>query len=205
MSEWFEVKVGVHQGSVLSPLLFAIVMDAVTENVEKGMKEFLYADDLVIMGDSWEEVEEKFVRWKGTLESKGLKVNVNKTKGMRVGKKSSSVISAIDPCAICGKRAMRNSIQCVKCGYWVHKMCLGIKGKLSSGMNYECGSCNGVANDEEMKFVKFGRDEIVEFCYLRDMLEVDSASRAVTTRIHAEWKSSKNYLVHFVAEYCLVD
>ena len=28
-------------------------------------------------------------------------------------------------------------------------------------MNYECGSCNGVANDEEeMKSVKFGRDEI---------------------------------------------
>ena len=35
MSEWFKIKVGVHQGSVLSPLLFAIVMDAVTENVGK--------------------------------------------------------------------------------------------------------------------------------------------------------------------------
>ena len=73
MLEWFKIKVGVHQGSVLSPLLFAIVMDAITENVEKGMKEFLYADDLVIMGDSWEEVEEKYVRWKDALESKGLK------------------------------------------------------------------------------------------------------------------------------------
>ena len=35
MSEWFKIKVGVHQGSVLSPLLFAIVMDALTENVGK--------------------------------------------------------------------------------------------------------------------------------------------------------------------------
>ena len=31
-SEEFEVKVGVHQGSMLSPLLFAIVMDAITKN-----------------------------------------------------------------------------------------------------------------------------------------------------------------------------
>ena len=90
---------GVHQGSVLSPLLFAIVIDAIPENVEKGMKEFLYADDLVIMGDSWEEVE-KYVRWKDALESKGLKVNVNKTKTMKAGSKPfKSMISTIDPCA----------------------------------------------------------------------------------------------------------
>ena len=63
-------------------------------------------------------------------------------------------------------------------------------------MNYECGSCDGDTNDEEeMKSVKFGRDEIEvvkEFCYLGDMLgEVDSTSRAVTTRIRAGWKKFK--------------
>jgi len=30
----FEIKVGVHQGSCLSPLLFFIVMDAVSEYVQ---------------------------------------------------------------------------------------------------------------------------------------------------------------------------
>ena len=31
------VKVGVHQGSVLSPLAFAIVVDVVTESVRNGL------------------------------------------------------------------------------------------------------------------------------------------------------------------------
>ena len=31
LSEEFEVKVGMHQGSVLSPLLFAVVVDVFTE------------------------------------------------------------------------------------------------------------------------------------------------------------------------------
>ena len=29
--EWFEVNVGMHQGSVLSPFIFAVVIDIVTE------------------------------------------------------------------------------------------------------------------------------------------------------------------------------
>ena len=34
-SEDFEDKVGVHQGAVLSPLLFIIVMQAITKHVAK--------------------------------------------------------------------------------------------------------------------------------------------------------------------------
>ena len=35
VSEPFEIKVGVHQGSVLSPLLFIAVMDVLGEGVRK--------------------------------------------------------------------------------------------------------------------------------------------------------------------------
>ena len=59
LSEEFSVKVSEHQESVLSPLLFAIVMDEVTKNARKGwIKQILYADDLVLVGETMEELRE---------------------------------------------------------------------------------------------------------------------------------------------------
>ena len=54
-SEEFEVKV-VHQGSVLSPLLFIIVLEALSREFRCGVpREDLYADDLVIIAEPMEE------------------------------------------------------------------------------------------------------------------------------------------------------
>ena len=86
LSEEFSVKVGVHQGFVLSPLLFAMVIDEVTENARKGwMKQILYADDLVLMGETMEELRENFDEWREAFESKGMRVNLGKTKLMVSG------------------------------------------------------------------------------------------------------------------------
>ena len=55
-SEEFEVKVGVHQGFVLSPLLFAIVVDVIRKNARTGVaKKLVYADDLVFMSKTMED------------------------------------------------------------------------------------------------------------------------------------------------------
>ena len=71
-SEEFEVKVGVHQGSVLSPLLFAIVVGVITENARRGVVNgLLYADDLVLMSEGIEGLKKRFWNWKDALESKG--------------------------------------------------------------------------------------------------------------------------------------
>ena len=48
LSEELEVKVGIHQVSVLSPFLYALVVDVVTELSREGaLSELLYADDKV--------------------------------------------------------------------------------------------------------------------------------------------------------------
>ena len=58
-SKEFEVKVGVRQGSVLSPLLFIIVLEALSHEFHCGVQwEDLYADDIVIIAESMEELSE---------------------------------------------------------------------------------------------------------------------------------------------------
>ena len=78
---WFDVQVGVDQGSILSPLLFIIVMEALSRHFRTGCPwELLYADDLVIIAETLSELLEKFGVWKANLESKRLRVNVDKAK-----------------------------------------------------------------------------------------------------------------------------
>ena len=73
--------VGVHQGFVLSPLLFAVVVDVMTDNAREGLtKEILYADDLLLMSETMEGLKKRFVKCRSALESKGIKVNREKTK-----------------------------------------------------------------------------------------------------------------------------
>ena len=48
------------------------------------LMELLYADDLVLCGESLNEIRDKYGRWKNEVEEKGLRVNVNKPKGVQL-------------------------------------------------------------------------------------------------------------------------
>ena len=77
-------------------------MDALREDVRDGsLMELLYAGNLVLCGESLNEVMEKYERWKNAVQGKGLRVNVDKTKDMQLlfGKKSG--VSEVDPCGVC--------------------------------------------------------------------------------------------------------
>ena len=69
LSESFEVKVGVHQGSKLSPLLFVTVLDAFSEETRRGLPwEMLYADDLMICADNEKSLQENVWKWHSYME-----------------------------------------------------------------------------------------------------------------------------------------
>ena len=64
-----KVPVGVHQGSVLSPLLFIIVMKALSREFRTGCPwELLYADGLVIVPESLGELKVRLKNLQDRLE-----------------------------------------------------------------------------------------------------------------------------------------
>ena len=124
LSGAFSVKGGVYQGSALSSLLFIMVMDVLTKDVRDGsLMKLLYAEDLVLCGESLNEVMDKYRRWENAVEGKSPRVNVDKAKGMELlfGKKN--CVLKVDPCCVSGKRVGCNRVQCTKCQRWVHRHC----------------------------------------------------------------------------------
>ena len=197
-SESFEVKVGLHQGSVLSPLLFVIVMEVVTREVREGLPwELLYAHDVVLMAKSEAELKEKILKWKAHMEAKGLKVNAGKSKVMVGGEGAGDVEeTGTWPCGVCGKGVGRNSLQCTSCRKWVHKRCSGVRGSLKAASEvFVCRKC--VRGGQDVGAVNEGLDigngvvleKVGKFCYLGDMLNADGgADSAVVARVRCAWK-----------------
>ncbi|KAK3519634.1 hypothetical protein QTP86_002446 [Hemibagrus guttatus] len=90
-TEEFNVEVGLHQGSVLSPFLFAIVMDQLSEEVrQESPWTMMFADDIVICSESREQVEENLERRRFVLERRGMKVSRSKTEYMCVNEREGS-------------------------------------------------------------------------------------------------------------------
>ena len=99
-SEEVEVNVGVRQGSALSPLLLAIVVDVVTNEIAEGtVQEIMCADDIVLIAESMAELQLKYYGLKSAHESNGLKENLMKTKGMvsKIGQVTVKPSSKKDP------------------------------------------------------------------------------------------------------------
>ena len=111
-SNHFVVKVGVHQGSALSPCL--IVMEALSREFRVALPwELLYADDLFVIAETEEDLIKRLNEWKDFVENRGLRVNMNKTKVMISGERQKVMQkTARCPCGICDRGVGSNSVQC---------------------------------------------------------------------------------------------
>jgi hypothetical protein len=190
----FEVDVGVHQGSVLSPLLFVVVVDELTRQVRTGVPwELLFADDLGLMAETREELARRLGAWKDALEAGGMRVSAAKTKVVEFGDEAGGgKESGRYPCGVCGKWVGENSVLCTACGKWVHARCSGVRGRLSMAADgFRCSTCLGgpmAAREKELE-VGGSRFGIVdEFCYLGDVLEAGGGVEgAVRARVRCAW------------------
>ena len=99
-SKQFKIDVGVRQGCILSPLLFIILMNSVSREcgemrpTQIGMwklkpvqlRMLAFADDLVIFGNTEQDLQHNLNILNRELKKRGLKINPNKTKSMLISR-----------------------------------------------------------------------------------------------------------------------
>ena len=114
LPEEFDVKVMMHQGSVMSPFLLAFVVYVVTE-LARLRSMFINKISMFI---------------NVAFECKGLKVNLWKIKVMVSGGITKDGLSKGIVCTfgVYRLRVKANSILCVQYGMWIHGRCARVKG-----------------------------------------------------------------------------
>ena len=101
ITDWFQIRKGVHQGCVLSPCLFNlyaeyIMQDAMLDEVQAEIKiarrninNLRYTDDTTLMAESEEKLKSLLMKLKEESQKVGLKLNIQKTKIMLFGSMTS--------------------------------------------------------------------------------------------------------------------
>ena len=94
--DWFQIGKGVHQECILSPCLFNLYSEYITQNVRldesqaeikiagKNINNLMYTDDTTLMAESEEELKSLLMKIKKS-EKASLKLNIQKTKIMAPG------------------------------------------------------------------------------------------------------------------------
>ncbi|KAJ0495634.1 putative reverse transcriptase domain, DNA/RNA polymerase superfamily [Helianthus annuus] len=79
-TDFFRVEVGLHQGSALSPFLFAVVLDELSKSIQERVPWcLLFADDIVLVVENKQSRNARLEDWRVALEGKGLRISRSKT------------------------------------------------------------------------------------------------------------------------------
>ena len=193
--------VGFHQGAALSLPMFINVLEALSTEFKVGCPlELLYADELLLMPETLENVKKRLTIWKDNIKAKGLLVNVNKTKLVCSKYLSVKSDSVKWPCSIYRKRVGINSIFCWSCNHWVHKRCSKIKGRLKADPSLKCNSCTNnimtIFQDDPVVIIGNDKFEVIDsFRYLGDSIGQSGSCFEITTdRVRSAWKNLDSLL-----------
>ena len=105
-TDWFQVGKGVCQGCILSPCLFNLNTEHIMRNpgleeaqaeikmAGRNINNLRYADDIILMAESEEELKSLLMKVKEESEKVGLKLSIQKTKIMASGSITSWEIDA---------------------------------------------------------------------------------------------------------------
>ena len=91
--DWFQTGKGVCQGCILSPCLFNFYAEYIMQNagldesqaglqIARGNNNLRYADNIILMAESEEELKSLLIRMKEESKKAGLKFNIQKIKIM---------------------------------------------------------------------------------------------------------------------------
>ncbi len=145
------------------------------------------------MAESLEELTERLKLWKDNMESKGLRVNMPKTKCLvSDGSTKATCETGKHPFSICHRGVGRNSVFCLGCKHWVHKKSSKIKGRLRESPDFRCGRCLGEFDESlqerlDKALISGIPLVVVEMvCYLGDMhSSYGGVEKAVVARVRS--------------------
>ena len=145
----------------------------------------------VLITDTQEECISKLKSWKTGMETKGLHVDMKKTKFLLSDDDQDFLQkSGKYPCALCYSWVSKSCILCSKCMRWVHKTCSVLTKRLVEDPNYICPRCKGVSQPIdgwtviEVDVDGTRLDAKATFCYLGDIL---CSGRGCDSAIAARW------------------
>ena len=96
-TDWFQIGKGVRQSCILSPCLFNLYAEYITQNAgldeeqagikiaRRNINNLRYTDDTTLMAESKEELKSLLMKVKEKIEKVGLKFNIQETKIMASG------------------------------------------------------------------------------------------------------------------------
>ena len=141
-----------------------------------------------MISETEEELIKRLNEWKDNLESKGMRVSINKSKIMKSEERQKRQKAVRWSYWVCSKGVDSNSLQCTSSQKWVHKKCSCINGSMSKVMKpficrgylnpSICAGCTSVDIGASAKL------ELVDkFCYIGDILSVDGDADAAVKAI----------------------